>query len=459
VAADAAPGPDAAVALGRRGDSCRATAGGEGLSCDGRLPGGYCTSACDASCDGACIESREGEICAKRCAKHEDCRGAEGYVCDTKVGACVVPNFVPPAVATCSAPAATRDAAFGESEVVAVDASVRDGAAAIVADDGSLIARADARLARRGNIVFAISASDQVRLATSSDRGATWSAPVAVHDPNDCAEATGACFEHANVVTGNDRIYVLYGAGANGLRVRSSKDGVSFTTERLALIGTYGNAAVTSDGKLHVVAMQGSALGAYGSAHQRIEYAVTSDGGEMFTRPSSLSGFDEVLPYFASNPSMAIDERRKLIYAAYVRGGRYDRWQIVLAVSKDGGATWKRTQLTATPCAMHLVPALAVDPQTGTLHVAYYDSEGAPGRFVHATCGIGATKCKVAGAINSTPFAGLSLSRGTSKWPGDYASLVVDEKRRALHAVWLQPVAEGGNVVVRLMHAAAKLKK
>jgi hypothetical protein len=160
-----------------------------------------------------------------------------------------------------------------------------------------------------------------------------------------------------------------------------------------------------------------------------------------------------------SNPTIAVDDRRKWIYVAYARGGRDAAWDIVIAASKDSGATWKRTKLAGDGCAIHMVPNLAVDPTTGILHVAYYDSEGAVGRFVHASCGPGVTKCKVAGAINSTPFATLSLARQTSRWIGDYETLIVDDKRRMLHAVWAQSVDETGAPITRVFHASAKLKK
>lgn len=423
------------------------------------LPGGYCASPCGPTCarsHGACVAARDAEVCMKACSDLRDCRGDAGYVCDSTLHACVVPNFAAPAIAQCTAQSSGRDPAFGDSERTDVDASSRSGAAAIVADDGSVIVRGDARLARRGSTIYTATRADgQITLATSSDRGATWSA-AAVQDANDCSE-TGC--DHANVVAGTDRIYVLYGAAAGGLRVRRSRDGATFATGALALIGSYGNAVVTSDGKLHVVALAGSVLGAYGSAEQHIDYAVSADGGESFTRPSAASGELDMLPYFAANPALAIDERRRLVYVAYVRGGRYDAWEIMLAVSKDRGATWKRTRLPTASCATHLLPNLAIDPATGTLHVAYYDSETATGRFVHASCAPGATKCKVAGAINSTPFAGLSLSRGSPNWLGDYASLVIDGKRRVLHATWTQPVVEGDAAVTRIFHASAKLKK
>ena len=141
---------------------------------------------------------------------------------------------------------------------------------------------------------------------------------------------------------------------------------------------------------------------------------------------------------------------------AYARGGRDARWDIVIAASKDAGKTWSRTAL-GDGCAIHMVPNLALDPTTGTLHVAWYDSDGAVGRFAHATCAPGAAACVQRGAINDAPFAALSTVRHGAKWIGEYESLFVDDKRRVLHAVWTQPMLENGRIFSRIVHASAKL--
>ena len=64
-----------------------------------------------------------------------------------------------------------------------------------------------------------------------------------------------------------------------------------------------------------------------------------------------------------------------------------------------------------------------------------------------------------AGAINDVPFAALSTERHGAKWIGEYESLIVDDKRRILHAVWTEPVDEGGKAIARIFHATAKLPK
>jgi len=380
-------------------------------------------------------------------------------VCDPQWHACLVPNFASPVVKQCPTKSPPRDTAFGDAALVAMTGERRTGTSAVLTDDGDVVTRTDARLARdRKGTVFSVMRSSRViELTTSTDRGATWSSPIAVDDGDDCRER--GC-DRPLITFGKDIVYVIYAAGDNGLRVRASRDrGKTFTTGPIALAGTNASAAATSDGKLHVVAMTGSALGAYGSAQQVVEYAASSDGGATFSAPIVVSGRDELLPYFFATPVLTVDTQRRWLYVAYARGGRNAAWDLVIAASKDNGATWKRTTLAGDGCAMHMVPTLALDAATGTLHVAYYDSEGAPGRFVHATCGPGALKCKVLGAINSVPLPLLSLARGTTKSVGDYESLIVDDKRKMLHAVWAQNVDEAGKSVTRIFHAAAKLKK
>jgi hypothetical protein len=207
-----------------------------------------------------------------------------------------------------------------------------------------------------------------------------------------------------------------------------------------------------------VVAVNGSPKGAFGSTQHKVEYTVSADGGATFVKAISASAPGESIPFFFSNPSIAADAKRKWIYVGYARGGRDGKWDIALAASNDGGATWKRTAI-GDGCAMHMVPNLAVDPKTGVLHVAWYDSSADPGRFAHATCKPGLAECTQQGAINSEPFAALSTVRHGAKWIGEYEVLLVDDKRRVLHAVWTQPVREGSKVISRIFHASANLPK
>jgi len=471
-----------------------------------QFPNGYCTAPCGATgvaCNGTCVESGKfGEICMKPCAKDTDCRAGEGYTCDPQWHACSLPNFAAIVPKTCKGTGAHDDAfAPAREEIIGTAPGLYQfEPAATVLPDGSLVAmyitrgsifegnalgvsagakhdqpfktdkqsHFDPWVARdRTGTVHAVwygfdgrDQNGEIAHATTKD-GVTWSKPVVVHEQADCKDPEGACLDKPMIAIGpdpkaraKDIAYVMYSADDAGLRVRPLRGdllGASVT----ALEGIYGNAVVGSDGRLHIVALNGGPMGAYGSADQKVEYTVSADAGVSFAKPITVSAPGEILPFFFSNPSIAVDDARRWIYVAYTRGGRNGAWDIVIAASKDGGKTWKR-QTIGDGCAIHMVPNLALDARTGTLHVAYYDSEGAP-RFAHATCTPGAAKCTVKGAINTAPFAALSTERHGSKWIGEYESLVIDDKRRVLHAVWTQPITVDDKAISRVFHATAKL--
>lgn len=514
-AIDAPVTPPSRAARGERCSPERAC--GDGLTC-APLAGGYCTSLCELGCaDGACVQTaRAGELCMQRCDGDRDCRADEGYVCDAQWKACLLPNLAAIVPRTCPARAGVpaQDTAFAPSaqwSTAALAGAYQLEPSAALTDDGGLVAlyisrgtifdpntlgvsRVDGKGAQTIDVPFTSERANhfdpwlardrkgvlhavwlgfdsqqgrqEIGYASSRDRGVTWTTPVAVHEPGDCPEDTRDCLDKPMVVVGPDPkrlaadiVYVMYAGHDSGLRVRASRDrGATFGATTTATVGVYGNATVSSDGALHVVTINGSPRGAFGSAQHAIEYTQSRDGGVTFRAPVRISGHEEMLPFFFSNPSVVVDSRRKRIYAAYVRGGRDATWEIVLAVSSDNGATWRRQRLAGDGCAIHMVPNLALDPTTGTLHVAYYDTVGSPGRFVHASCAAGGLRCKTHGAINTVPFATLTTVRHSPRWIGEYQSLVVDAKRRVLHAVWSQVIEEAGANVSRIFHSTAKLK-
>lgn len=399
--------------LGLRGERCPCA---DDLSCTD-LPGGYCAVASCATCDGACVDTAKfGELCAASCTSDHDCRVDEGYVCDRNWGACLVPNAAVIVPKQCAS--VVHDAAF-------VEQWTRDGIepSAVLDAGGNVIAASLRPLARDGKQVYGTWGADGHVLVASSTDGVRWTDPVMIDDG-----------ERPFLVMG-DALYLLY--GNDGLRVRASRDGgKTFGEPEARMIGTYGN-AVYAGGALHIVTINGNVRGAFGSAQQMIEYTAGA-------HPVVVSGADELLPFYFANPSISVDTRRRAIYIAYVRGGRDAVWELVLATSKDQGASWKRKVVAGGNCAIHMVPNLALDDKTGTVHLAYY--EGNPGNFVHAQC---TTKCKLTGAINAQPFV-LSAARSAPKFVGDRAALLVDSKRRKIHALWTEP---GG----KIHYSAAKL--
>lgn len=446
----------------------------------------------------------------QQCTRDADCRADEGYLCDPQWKACLVPNSATLVPRRCPAPSGpTRDAAFAPSTQLSSRGSpglYQLDPAAVVTPAGAVVTlfgsrgslgashtlglarigsgppivdgafvppadpaapgggRIDPTLARdaKGTLYAAWVAIEEtgqkIFLARSTDAGTTWSKPVTASAPGDCAGGA-ECLARPLVVAG-PVVYVVYSA-AGGLRVRASRDrGATWTTPITALEGIHAAATVGTDERLHLVALAGGpTTGGFGSAKHRIDYAVSATGGKSFTRPQRLGGRDDMLPFYFATPSIATDSKRRWIYVAYVRGGRDAVWELVVLASKDKGATWKRARIGDTPaCAIHMIPSLAIDPTTGAVHVAWYDTRGG-GRFAHARCSSGLATCSELGAINDVPFAALTTARHTPSWIGERAVLAIDDKRRVLHAVWTQPVLDGGQVSSRIFHAAAKLPR
>ena len=375
-------------------------------------------------------------MCLASCTTDQDCRGDEGYVCDPQWHACSIPNLAAIVANHCPG-AATHDPAFSAAElVIAPPAPITP----------------NALIVRTATSWFAVwRDAEAIELATSLDR-VTWS------EHRNVAADDGSELGPPIVAASPSMLYVMYGEADHGLRVRASPDaGATFTATMTPLAGTVGNAVVDDRGALHIVTLNGTELGGYGSAQQRIEYVVSRDHGATFSAPLTVSGGDELLPTYFANPSIAVDARRGWLYVAYLRGGRDAVWDLVIAATRDGGKTWRRTVL-GDGCALHLVPNLALDPVTGTLHLAYYDNVGVVGRFVHATCNVGAASCSPWGAINSEPFAALPLGRRTPITIGDRERITLDAKRRVLDVVWAQPVVANATTVVRTFHATARLR-
>jgi hypothetical protein len=380
------------------------------------------------------------------------CRVAEGYTCDDDWHACLIPNTAAIVPRECP----DRGGRDATTSAVGTLSPGREPAA-VLANSGRLVtitafggeisgtyftaAGSQPALARdaRGTLYAVWCSGVEVMLATSSDSGNTWSERAAAGDPADAA-----C-ERPTVVAGKDVLYVLY--GASGLRVRASRDGGKTWTRAVTpLAGRRGAAVVGGDGRLHVIALDGSDRGGFGAADQRVEYAVSSDGGATFTRPRLVSAPEEALPYYFAIPRLALDDKTGWLYAVYVSGGRSAVWEIVIAglKLKDKTATWKRVRL-GDGCSLRMTPAAALDPTTGALHVAWHDNRGRA-RFAHAVCAVGLATCTETGRISEAAFGAPALDPDRG---GEQAVLLVDDGGRVMHALWVE--------ALEIVHATAKL--
>jgi len=313
----------------------------------------------------------------------------------------------------------------------------------------------------------------QIGYATSAD-GASWSAPVAVHDADaDCPGEAPGCLDKPMIAIGPDKkdpkkeaVYVAYSSeAAGGMKlVRSNDGGKTFARSVAVGSGAYGDLEVGADGDVHVVFVamhtneNSPRPSVYGDTQNAVEYAVSRDGGRTFEAPKRVSAPTEPVPFFFSNPQVAADPKRKMVYVVYPTGTPDGRWDILLASSKDGGATWSRVKVNDdAPCANHMTPSIAIRPGTGELHVIWTEERSGKGGVAYAVCAPGGATCSASEAVNDAPFAAYSLGRFNPRWLGEYDSILLDDKRKKLHVVYTATVDEGGKAVSRIFAATRKL--
>ena len=461
--------------------------------------------------------SRGGELCGRSCTSDRDCRGDQGYLCDPGRKVCILPYFASPALPKCDG-AAPPDGDF--TATITLSTAAMPGAyqfepAAALTPAGDLVvvytsggpmggksflgvARVPATgapvidrplatakanhfdpwvaVTRDGAIHAVWLGHDgggvdlhaEIGYARSTDGGATWTTPVAIHDPEDCPPNTPFCLDKPMIASGpvpgapaREALRAFYSSEAGGgLRMRTSLDGgQTWDAPLTAIEGAYGNVAIDGKGRIHVVVAMADPRGAaaFGSSDNSIAYTVSADG-ETFAKPITVSATGERIPFYFVNPTVAIDDRRGWIYIAYAAGSPDGTWDIQLAATHDAGKTWKRTKLNDdATCANHMVPNVALDPTDGTLHATYFENRGGAGHLAYVTCKPNGGACDRA-VRASTDMAAYELVRHSTKWLGEYEALVVDAKRRRLHAVWTQTVREGDDAVARLRYASRKLR-
>lgn len=503
------------------GEACKADGGGQGncasgLTCDTVGGGSFCASACPCGAGAVCAVSPDvPEMCMKACTSDGDCKS--GLKCNSDWGACAPEGLLAAKAPACTAPALTRKA-FGKvnpiskaggkathTPAVAFDrngdlvsvyvagtgpgSSTLASAKATFNKDEVVIAEADKAVAlerenaghpwiardRNGKLYMAFLAWNgpmkknmMVGLSTSDD-GVTWSKPVAAFDANlDCPGDAAGCLDRPIVAVGPDRdekkknevIYVLYWSNAtNTLRsVHSTDGGQTFSTSVQVGTGGYADADVTSSGKLHVVFTSGAG-NKMGDTGNGVYYTSSSDGGESFIPPVRISSQNEPVPYHFASPRVVVDVPRRMLYAVYTAGTSDGKWEIVLSSSKDGGVTWTRESVNDDqPCATHMLPAAALDPSTGKVHIVWLENRAGGGAAAYATCDKAGTSCAKNEAVSDAPFATFGYGRGSAATLGDSIAVIVDSKHKLLHALWAQPVDEGGAATARVFHSAAKLR-
>jgi hypothetical protein len=176
-----------------------------------------------------------------------------------------------------------------------------------------------------------------------------------------------------------------------------------------------------------------------GSDTRDIFVAVSDDGGASFREPARVS--DEPWRISAcpiSGPALAAFEGR--LYVAWM-DGRADttqagtRGDLWVAASDDGGASFgPNVRVNAAATGYHNLPALGVGPD-GTLHVAWEGHEGGPTSILYSSSTDG-------GASFGAPLA-LATQDEERGLPRGAALAIGDDG--AIHIAWVDRL--GGHVV------------
>jgi hypothetical protein len=301
-----------------------------------------------------------------------------------------------------------------------------------------------------------------IAMSTSTD-GRHWtSPPTTAHAPKDCPEGARGCLDKPMVAATKDGLVVSYCA-ADGLKAVSGPVS-SFAPQESVLVddGCFGGVAAGLSNIVYQSYIMGTSKERYGNTDTWVSIAKSVDGGKHFAKGQRVSRTDDPVPFFFSNPQVLMEEAAGTLYVAYPRGLPDAKWDIILATSRDQGATFKYTQVNDdASCATHMTPHLALDPKTSKVHVTWLDNRDGHGALAYSTCSApvgGEVKCSANERVSDTPFAKFSLERNLPAWLSEYGALLVDPERRLLHAIWTQPVLENGDAHSRIFYASAPLE-
>ncbi len=161
-------------------------------------------------------------------------------------------------------------------------------------------------------------------------------------------------------------------------------------------------------------------LAALGDRQNRVRVRVSHDGGATFGAVSEVARTMDA----PVGLTPAIDTGPGVLHVTYVTGGLDGAWNVVLATSRDDGATWvHRVVNDDEPCATHAWASLAVDPVTGDAHVLFLDNRFWPGEVVYSRCPADATQRCVRNELVSGEAFALSTTQDPARWLGTRSAL------------------------------------
>jgi len=222
-----------------------------------------------------------------------------------------------------------------------------------------------------------------VRMTTTTDRGATFTAPVPVNSPHE--QAVAGWQEGPQIVV--DRVgtvYVLWvGAHEQGIRLARSTDG-GRTFERSVRVGeriparqTYPSVAVDSSGAIYVAWLDSRLSTKREPPHEfQVFFSKSTDGGKTFTPDRSVTPNDPVGVCDCCRTAIEVGPGGEIVMLYRDVDARFVR-DIAMVRSTDGGATFRKpVPVSASGWQFGGCPAdgpsLGIDG-SGQIHAAWMD--------------------------------------------------------------------------------------
>lgn len=303
-----------------------------------------------------------------------------------------------------------------------------------------------------------------VRVTESRDDGTTWATPRQVDPAGVCPQGTGGICDKPWILStpgaaaGAPSVlylgYLAQGARNADLVVQRSDDaGMTWSpTIRLAALGVIGGSAVAHN-LIQLAAGPGSLVGAAWSGLSVGDGSGSTDSSARFGSPANRVLFRRSRDGFRTLESMRVVSRptdtpvyvqppvaldgTDTVHVVYVSGDATGAWDVILATSTNGGESWQHRKVNDDPesCALHMLPAMLVDPVTHDVHVTWMENRFGEGAVAYARCaGNPATPCGRNEQVSDRPFR-LSSSRNPQIWHGDYNGLTLSPQGE-LWATW-----------------------
>jgi hypothetical protein len=295
----------------------------------------------------------------------------------------------------------------------------------------------------------------RVYVAKSTDHGASFSAGVPASDPADYVDGRSFLDKPWIALSPTDgTVYVSYttvdlAQQTNAVKMTRSHDkAASFETPSITLNSAARDngrnlvqPVVDAAGDVHAVwAEINRDSDQFGSTQNAIYYTrLPAGAGTVIPDVKVTSATDSVV---YDDPSIAV--RGSRVHVGFVAGTPDGAWNVMVASSSDGGATFGtsvKANDDGAACATHFHQQIAVDDD-GHLHMVWFDNRYKTGNVMYARSVDQGATWSPNEFVNDRGFE-FATARDQATWLGDYLGLVVSGK--TIYCAWTDPRLQGAS--------------